>query len=171
MFNLSEVHPALSGQLATGCRQAFELGFERLIAHQADRPVALVEHVTEFDFDGLFTTIEDVSFFDCFDSASEEGRLRLEKLAEARLAEGRWDKADTAPREANILPATGSVVPGRFPAQAGFVALRASDYETCYFRTYVISEDMPGGLIPKLFSLDGIYDDLVSYLISLGSKP
>jgi hypothetical protein len=165
MFPLSDIHPSLTGKLILECKSPLIAGLSKLKADLTNRRMAVFDHITEFDFDGVLTSVECVRGFD--DPAAAESFVadRLAELTEKRLEDPRWQRAPAKPREVNVLPATGNLMPGRFPTQSGFVALRASEYETAYIRMYIIKNEGNGDLTEQLLSFDGIQDDIVHYLM------
>lgn len=87
---------------------------------------------------------------------------------ETTLADESWNAAPTPEREANALPATGTIVPGRYPMQTGFAAFRANEYESLYIRTYVIAAEDSDQLIDTLLSFNGFQEEMISFLIKIG---
>ena len=169
MFSLSEVHPGLSGRLIVECKAPIERGLAKLRKELANRQIAVFDHVTEFDYDGTWSAIETIRGFDEASEAAAYALARLDELVGARLQDGTWSISSTPAREVNVLPATHNVMPGKFPNQSGFAALRASEYETCYFRTYTIEATQSVSLVETLLGFSGLGEDLVDYLRHQGA--
>ena len=73
----------------------------------------------------------------------------------------------TLPRQ--VLPATGSIVPGRFPEQ--FASCKLGDgsaYNSMYIRTYLIERNPGWDLADQLLAYDGIREELIDFLAKLG---
>ncbi|WP_156254873.1 hypothetical protein [Sandarakinorhabdus oryzae] len=165
MFSLSDVHPGFSGKLILECKGPLISGLSSLRAKLANKRFAVFDHVTEFDYDGVLTSVECVRGFD--DRAAAERFIvdRVSEFTTERLEDPRWKQAPVQPREVNVLPATGNLMPGRYPKQSGFAAFRASEYETAYLRLYIVENNGTGDLTEQILSFDGIQDDIVRYLM------
>ena len=87
-----------------------------------------------------------------------------------READERWKAVPIPEREANVLPETGTIVPGRYPTQTGFAAFRANEYESLYVRTYIIAAEDYDQLIDTLLSFDGFQEEMISFLIKTGQN-
>lgn len=167
MFRLSEVHPALKGQWIIAMREPLTKGLGRLRRNLDGCRFAVFDHLTEFDYDGVLSSIGQIAGFRDRHEAEEHARQRCDEIAQSFLADRRWKQQIVPPRDANILPATGNRMPGSLPSQVAFSALSASEYETCYVRSYIV-EAQPGSLVDQLLSNDFFANDFADHLAKLG---
>lgn len=167
MFALREVHPALKGQWIIALREQLARGLEHLRSSLDGCRFVVFDHVTEHDFDGVMTSIGQVAGFRDRAAAEAHAAKRCDEIVSTFQVEDRWKPQDTLPRPANILPATGSRMPGKLPVQFAFAALRANEYESCYIRTYIVEAE-PEQLVDRLLSNDLFADDFARTIEKLG---
>lgn len=168
MFLLSEIHPRLRGKLILGCKAPLQAGIDRLRADLSGATTVVFDRISQFDFDSTWDTITIIKGF-CNDGEAQSfATALLAGLVETTLADESWKAAPTPEREANVLPATKTIVPGRYPMQTGFAAFRANEYESLYVRTYVIAAEDHNQLIDTLLSYDGFQEEIISFLLKIG---
>lgn len=169
-FELESLHPAWTGSRIIALRQPLQEGLRLIRARLAEASYVLFNLISEFDFDGL---LEDMTFVEGHpDRVSAEAAANhyLERGMQAVLArrEGwRILQDKTLPRQ--VLPATGSIVPGRFPEQ--FASCKLGDgsaYNSMYIRTYLIERNLGCDLADQLLAYDGIREELIDFLAKLG---
>lgn len=169
MFFHSEVHPALTGSWVVRLKQPMKTGLEHLRARLAECHFAVFDHVTEFDCDGMLTSIRDIAGFTDRDQALRYAGQSVDRFVQERLQMGTWKLQDVPPWPANMLPATRTIVPGKIAAQCGFAGLRANEYETSYILTYLIEAD-PAHIVDDVLSNDFVYEELARFLVELGES-
>lgn len=108
MFSLREIHPALIGRIIASLREPMASGLARLQADLEGACLAVFDHVTDFDYDGVLTKIGQITGFRDLDAAKRHACERSAALVSARMADPNWKLQDVPAREANVLPATGT---------------------------------------------------------------
>lgn len=170
IFSLSEIHPKLSGQRFVELRSRLERGIASLNSLLSGCSLAVFDHVSEFDYDGLTTSIGAISGFQSERDTAVFAYQRLKDQFLARLEQPKWHLQSEPVKPANVLPATGNRMPGRLPTQIASAGLRASGYESCYIRVYLVQSE-PASLVDNLMANNFFVDGLVWYLDkSLGSE-
>ena len=169
MFALREVHPALKGQWIIAMREPLARGLACLRTSLEGCRFAVFDHVTEYDYDGVMTSIGQVAGFkDCAEAEAHAGQ-RCDEIVGSFQVEDRWKPQNIPPRPANILPATGSRILGTLPVQFAFSALRANEYESCYVRTYIVEAE-PERLVDSLLSNNLFAEDFARLISKLGEQ-
>jgi len=167
MFFHSEVHPALTGSWVAHLKQPMAAGLDLLRTRLASCQFAVFDHVTEFDYNGMLTSVRDIAGFRDRAAALQYANQSVEQFVQERLLAGTWKLQDVLPWPANMLPATRNIVPGKIAAQCGFAGLRANEYETCYIRTYLIEAD-PAHIVDDILSNDFMAEEFARFLVELG---
>ena len=168
MLELQDVHPRLTDRRIIACRAPLEAGVAKLQGLLESQSIAVFDHITRFDMDGVLTSIERVDGF-CDRATGEAHALaRAEKLAEPYRSNDWWKEAPDRVREVNVLPATRSLVPGRAPPQFSCAALRADEYSTAYVRLYPLDMSGEADMVDTLLSFIGFEEDFFDLLLRLG---
>jgi len=138
MFDLQDVHARLSGSRALFCREPLEAGLDKLERKLSGDTIAVFDHITQFDYDGVLTKIQQVEGFSNLSDAEAYAIVRSRELTAPYATDTCWKTAPRQVREANVLPATGYLMPGWVPLQFSCEAFRRSEYDTAYLRLYVV---------------------------------
>jgi hypothetical protein len=109
MFALREVHPALKGQWIIAMREPLARGLACLRASLEGCRYAVFDHVTEYDYDGVMTSIGQVAGFRDRVEAEAHAGQRCDEIVGSFQVEDRWNV-----NAGRILGQCGGVKAGHF---------------------------------------------------------
>ncbi|MEG3155130.1 hypothetical protein [Sphingomonas sp. RB1R13] len=124
---------------------------------------------SSFSYDDSWEELLSIDGWPSLDAAQADLVETLIRRTEQLFRENpEWRIIENSVLPVNVLPATGSIVPGRFPVEAGARKLgNPVMYESCYLRSYII-ERRETPLAAQILAFDGIAAPLISYLAKIG---
>ena len=171
LFELSSLHPGWRGKRILAMKKPLEEGLALLRARLMNCGRVVFDHVLEFDYDGVVD--EKITFIErCAGAAQANATVvsRLDAHKKALLARHPdWSVLRDNALVLNVLPATGTLVPGKFSPQVAACKLGdGTPYNSIYIRLFKLERVDALSLFDLLISLDGIEDELIEYLSNLG---
>lgn len=169
-FELSTIRDYWKGCRITSLHDPIVLGIERLKDICLGKAFLGFVLVHSFDYDGLLMSIDGVDGFETEEAAGAALDRAIEVKAAQLLAtnEG-WEQVSDAPLPPQIMPATGSTMPGRFARQiAGRKFMRGNPYDSIYFRAMLLERS--SDLAEEFLRLDGHGHEVINYVERLGAR-
>lgn len=169
VFDLAEINSHWKGVRIESLKAPLLAGIAKLREQSAGKQCLGFALVSEFDYDGLIQHVDHLQPFP--DRATADATLLgcLDAYeAEILARDPGWKRVYDNVLPPEILPATFNVVAGNFGHQfVGRGYKHTIPYDSIYVRMIRIDQ-AEGELVDQLLALDGLKDEIVDGLISVG---
>ena len=169
MFRLNTLNPHWKGERILPLKKSIERGIAELHRILDEKDFGSFTLESSFSYDDTWEGLLSIDGWSSLDAAQASLVETLNRRTEQLLRENpEWRIIENSVLPVNVLPVTGSIVPGRFPVQAAARKLgNPVMYESCYLRSYII-ECSGTPLAAQILAFDGIAGPLISYLAKIG---
>ena len=169
MFDLADITPHWKGWRIARLEAPLTVGFAKLKAQCGNAPCLGFCIISNFDYDTLWDDIPFIQAYATCEEAELDLALKLEEQeTKIRIKNPNWPMVSDAPRARQVLPATGSIVPGKFPTQIMGRKYMPYPEASIYVRMYVVLATAQDGALDQLLAMSGIDDEVQKYIEKLG---
>jgi len=162
MFDLANISPKWQGSRVAELEAPIILGIAKLREQSQGMACLGFALISEFDYDGVLHSIDDIQAYPSMIAANEALIQRLKAHEQTILnKDAAWTLSNENVFPLSLLPATLNVKPGNFGNQ--FTGRRFKNtipYNSIYVRMFRVDREA-GDLVDQLLACDGLQDVIV----------